>query len=357
MKTNQHEAQQRADGIGHLRQELGKPELQQVLALTPEQQSRFEEWAGTQLALLAQQFDVDTSSSQKRVSWGMRIAATLGAIAICAAVVLFFMRYWGYFDTPVQVGMVAVVPLMALAGAEFAASRERTLYFTGLLALVAFASFVMNLVVLGNIFNINSTERSMLAWGTFALLLAYRYGLRFLLAMGLLLMMAYGAATVSAQLGYLWFDFGQRPELIALLALVTFCVPFVMHHQRRSNFPPVYRLVGEIVFFVAVFSLTEWGVPSYLPLRQHNVEGLYGLIGLLMAAGTIWLGIRRRWEGLVNISAIAFVVFLFSRLYHWWWDWLPRYLFFALIGALGIALVLAFKRLRERQVERKEGLA
>lgn len=357
MKANQHEAQQRADGIAHLRQELGKPELQQVLALTPEQQSRFEEWAGTQLALLARQFDVDTSSSQKRVSWGMRIAATLGAIAICAAIVLFFMRYWGYLDTPVQVGMVAVVPLMALAGAEFAASRERTLYFTGLLALVAFASFVLNLVVLGNVFNINSTERSMLAWGTFALLLAYRYGLRFLLAMGLLLMMAYGAGTVSAQLGYMWFDFGQQPELIAFLALVTFCAPFVIHHQRRSNFPPVYRLVGEIVFFVALFSLTEWGVPSYLPFRQQNVEGLYGLVGLLMAAGTIWLGIRRRWEGVVNISATAFVVFLFSRLYHWWWDWLPRYLFFALIGALGIALVLAFKRLRERQVERKEGLA
>jgi hypothetical protein len=48
----------------------------------------------------------------------------------------------------------------------------------------------------------------------------------------------------------------------------------------------------------------------------------------------------------VNTSAAAFVIFLFSRLYHWWWDWMPKYLFFALIGALGIALVLIFKHLR-----------
>ena len=107
----------------------------------------------------------------------MRIASTLGGIAICAAVVLFFMRYWGFLDTPMQVAIVAVLPLLALAGQpNLCRSRERTLYFTGLLALVAFASFVMDLAVLGSIFNINSTERALLAWGTFALLARYRYG-------------------------------------------------------------------------------------------------------------------------------------------------------------------------------------
>jgi NAD(P)-dependent dehydrogenase (short-subunit alcohol dehydrogenase family) len=51
--------------------------------------------------------------------------------------------------------------------------------------------------------------------------------------------------------------------------------------------------------------------------------------------------------GVVNTAATAFVVFLFTRLYHWWWDSLPRFLFFAAIGLLGIGLVLAFKRLRQ----------
>lgn len=309
-----------------------------------------------ELAELARQFDVDTSVSQKRVSWGMRIASTLGGIAICAAVVLFFIRYWGYLDTPVQVAIVAAVPLLALAAAEFVSRRERTLYFTSLLALVAFASFVMNVAVLGSIFNITSTERALLAWGAFAVLLAYRYGLRLQLALGLLLLISYGAAMVTAYFGYRWLDFSQRPELVALLAVLVFSAPLVIRHDRREDFPPVYRLIGAIVFFVCVLSLAEWGIPSYLSFRHENIERLYEFVGLLTSAGAIWLGIAFTWNGVVNISAIAFVIFLFTRLYHWWWDWMPKYLFFALIGALGIGLVIAFKRLRE-QMTRKGTLA
>lgn len=247
------------------------PELQQVLALTPEQQQRFDDWSRARLTELARQFDVDTSVSQKRVSWGMRITSTLGGIAICAAVVLFFMHYWGYLGTFVQVAFVAGVPLVALAATEFTAARERTLYFTGLLALVAFASFVMNLVVLGDIFNINSTERALLAWGAFAVIIAYRYGLRLHLALGLLLLIGYGAAMVTAQFGHRWFDFAERPELVAFLALLAFCAPRAIPHRRHSDFPPVYRLVGSIVFFMCVLSLAEWGVPSYLSF-SHQIS-------------------------------------------------------------------------------------
>ena len=346
--TAQRQAQQAADRIRLLRQELATPELQQLLALTPEQQSRFDDWSRAQLTELAQQFDVDTSASQKRVSWGMRIASTLGGIAICAAVVLFFVRYWGYLDTSVQVAIVSMVPLLALGAAEFAAVRERTLYFTGLLALVAFASFVMDLAVLGNVFNINSTERALLAWGTFALLLAYRYGLRLQLALSLLLLISYGAAMVAAHFGYRWFDFGQRPELVAFLSLLVFCVPFAIQHRRHDDFPPVYRLVGTLVFFLCLVSLAEWGIPSYLPYSHQNIERLYEFVGLLTSAGAIWLGIGRHWNGVVNTSATAFAIFLFTRLYHWWWNWMPKYLFFAVIGALGIGLVVAFRRVRGR---------
>jgi uncharacterized membrane protein len=350
-RPSQREAQESADRIRLLRQELATPELQQVLALTPDQQSRFDDWSRAQLTQLAQLFDVDTSASQKRVSWGMRIASTLGGIAICAAVVLFFMRYWGYLDTSVQVIILAVVPLLALAGAEFTVGRERTLYFTGLLALVAFASFVMNLAVLGSIFNINSTERALLAWGAFALVVAYRYGLRLLLALGLLLLLGYGAALVTAQFGYRWFDFDQRPELVAFLALLVFCAPAAIRHQRHSDFPSVYRLVGAMVFFVCVLSLADWGMPSYLSFSHQNNERLYEFVGLLTSAGAIWLGIARHWSGVVNTSATAFAIFLYARLYHWWWDRMPKYLFFAAIGALSIGLVLAFNRVRGQMAQ------
>lgn len=353
---SQSEAQQAADRIRLLRESLATPEVQNILELSPEQQKRFDDWAQARLAELAQQFDIDTNVSQKRASWGMRIASTLGGVALCAAAVLFFLRYWGLLVTPAQVAIVAIAPLLALTGAEYTARRERTLYFTGLLALLAFALFVMNLAVLGSIFNIVSTERALLAWSSFALLMAYRYGLRVMLALGLLLAMSYGAATVTAHWGYRWLDFSARPELVAFLAVIVFCAPFLIRDDSRPDFAAVYRLVGAVVFFVCVVSLAEWGAASWLPFDQHSVEIFYEWVGLATSAGAIWLGIKRHWAGLVNTSAVAFVVFLLTRLYHWWWEWMPKYLFFAAIGAIGIALVVVFRRLRTRMAQ-QEALA
>jgi Predicted membrane protein (DUF2157) len=345
-------AQQAADRISLLRQELASGELASILTLTPEQQQRFDEWSSAKLAVLAEQFDVDTTASQKRVSWGMRIASTLGGVAICAAVVLFFQRYWGYLETWAQVTTLLITPLLMLSGAEFMSRRERTRYFTGLLALVALASFVMNLAALGSIFNIVSTERALLAWGAFAVVLAYRYGLRLMLALGLLLLISYAAAAFTAQLGYHWLEFWDRPEHFLLLGILSFALPSYLKHPEHSNFPPVYRLTGALTFFMAVLSLAEWGKPSYLPWETLSIERLYEFVGLTFSGTAIWLGITRNWNGIVNTGAAFFTLFLFTRLYHWWWIWMPKYLFFAVVGTLGIALVLAFKQLRLKMVGR-----
>ncbi len=270
----------------------------------------------------------------------------LGGIAICAAIVLFFTRYWGFLDTWAQLVIVILTPLFALSGAEIMARRERTRYFTGLLALVALASFVINLVVVGNIFNIVSTERALLAWGAFALVLAYRYGLRLILALGLLLLISYIAAAFTAQMGYQWLQFYDRPEHFLLLGPLVFGLSLYLTTPKQTSFAPVYRLVGALTFFVALLSLAAWGVPSYLPWDSVNVERFYEIFGLVLAAGPILLGIRRNWTGVVNTGASFFTIFLFTRLYHWWWDWMPKYLFFATIGLLGIGLVVTFKRLR-----------
>ena len=339
-------AQQAADRIRTLREELASGELASLLALTSDQQARFDEWSRTKLASLAERFDVDTTASQKQVSWGMRIASTLGGIAICAAIILFFLRYWGYLETPIQLAIVTATPLLALGGTEFVARRERTRYFTGLLGLVSLASFVMNLVVIGSIFNIVSTERALLAWGAFAMVLAYRYGLRLLLVLGLLLLMSYGAAATIAIIGYDWLGFAHRPEHFLLIGLIVFALPFYVKQPNHGGFVPVYRLVGALAFFVALFFLAEWGGASYLPWETVTIERFYEFLGLLLAAGAIWLGIVGGWSGIVNTGAVFFTIFLFTRSYHWWWEWMPRYLFFAAIGALGIGLVLAFKRIR-----------
>ena len=350
---NRTEAQQSADRIRILREELAQPELQAAIALTPEQQQRFEEWSRAKLAKLAEQFDVDTTASQKQVSWGMRIASTLGGIAICAAVILFFARYWGYLSTPAQVAILILTPLAALAGAEFAFHRERTPYFTSLLALVALAAFVMNLAALGSIFNIASTERALAAWSAFALVLAYRYGLRLMLAIGLVTLVSYAASVATAHMGYEWLEFYTWPEYFLVFGAAVFAIPLLWRHTHHTDFPAVYRLVGALTVLITVLSLAEWGADSYLPWEQINVERVYEFGGLLLSSGAIWFGIRRGWNGLVNAGAVFFTLFLFARLYHWWWEWMPKYIFFAVIGGIAIGLVVAFKKLRGRIVQRE----
>jgi len=81
------EAQRKADRIRVLREELQELERQKVFELTPEQRSHFDQWSQAKLSELAARYDVDTTVSQKRGSWGMRIASTLGVLAVCAAIV------------------------------------------------------------------------------------------------------------------------------------------------------------------------------------------------------------------------------------------------------------------------------
>ncbi len=342
------DAQQKADRIRILRDELAAPELRDVLGLSPDQLVRFDEWSRARLVELERQFDVDTTSSQKRVSWGMRIAATLGGLALCAALVLFFLRFWGYLETWQQMALLIAIPLVLLAATEFAARRERARYFTGLLGLTALTAFIMNLSALGTIFNLVPTERALLPWGIFALLLAYRYGLRLHLAAGLALLTAWVAATCTTLQGVAWGQFASRPEIFLLLGFIAFACPFAVRHAANREFDPVYRLVGALVALTAVLSLAAWGASSYLPWETDTIEHTYEFVGLALSTGAIWWGITRSWTGTVNTGAVYFTIFLFIRLYHWWWQWMPKYLFFAAIGAIAIGLVIVFKQLRTR---------
>ena len=56
-------------------------------------------------------------------------------------------------------------------------------------------------------------------------------------------------------------------------------------------------------------------------------------------------------KGLVNLGVAAFIVFLFVRLYAWWWQWMPKYLFFLVLGLIAFGLLLVFRRVRTRLAE------
>ena len=346
--AGKREAQQRADRIRAFREELAELEREGALTLDDAGRARLESHLQRTLAALAERFDIDTTESQKQISWGMRIASTLGGLALCAAGVLFFYRFWGYLGIPAQVTMLVVTPLLLLVATEFAARRERTLYYASLLSLVTFGAFVLNLNVLGSIFNLTPSRNALVAWGAFALLLAYSYRLRLPLAAGLVCLVSYLAASISSWWGGYWLSFPEKPENFLLGGLILIAVPSGRFQRRYAEFNWLYRTLGLLTLFIAILMLSEAGSLSYLSLRDTTVEVTYQVAGFAAAGLAIWMGIRARLATIANIGAAFFTLLLYLRFYHWWWDWMPGYLFFLIIGSVSIGLLAVFRRLRMR---------
>ncbi len=338
-------AQQRADRIQAFRAELDQVEAEGVLSLDDGQRRNLGDYHARLLTELAQRFDIDTTPTARRMSAGMRIVSFLGALALSAAVFFFFYRFWGLLSTSSQVIILVSAPLLLLLGVEVAAQRERTLYFASLISLVAFAAFVLDLSMLGQIFAITPSQNAFLAWGLLALILAYSYRLRLILVAGLLSLMGYLAATMGTWCGLYWLSFGERPENFIAAGLAIFAAGFIPHPGRRE-FPPVLRTFGLLALFIAVLILSHWGAGSYLPFSHELIETGYQLIGFALAGLVIWLGITRTWPGLVNLGSTFFVIFLYTKFFDWWWKWMPKYLFFLLLGGAAVLLLILLRKMR-----------
>jgi hypothetical protein len=342
---SQSDAQQRADRIRAFRDELRTLEAEGVVALPEDQKQRVTRHHDDTLRRLAQAFDIDTTEAQKQMSWGMRIASFLGALALCASVYLFFYRFWGLFGTAAQVALVVAAPLLAVLATEFAARKEKTLYIAGIVGLVAFACFVLNLVVLGTVFNIAPSPRAFLPWAAFGFILAYTYGPRILLAAGILSLAGWLSATMGTWSGCYWLSFGERPENFFPAGLVLLAIPLVPHRAYR-DFPPIYRIFGLLGIFLPILVLANWGDVSYLRIPNARVESLYQLAGFAVSGVAIWLGIRWRLRDVTNLACTFFVIYLYTKFYDWWWDWMPKYLFFFILGGIAVGLLLLLKKLR-----------
>jgi len=339
-------AQRRADAIGIFRQELERLEAERVLALSDAQRHAVGVHHDALLAGFARSYDIDRDARFKQLSWGMRIASFLGALAFAASVFFLFYQFWGRFPESAQVAILAGAALGVFGLTVWIHGRDATGYFTKLAAMVAFACFVLNVAMLGQIFNLTPTDTALLPWAAFALLLAYAFDLRLLLAAGLACVIAYVAARVGTWSGLYWIHFGERPEHFIPLSFALFLLPQVVRHDRREDFPAVYRIVGLLSLMLPVLILSNWGEASYLPWPRSVIEGFYQVCGFALSAAAIALGLRRQWPDTVNTGVTFFVILLYTKFFDWWWDWMPKYLFFLVLGLFSVLILVVIRRLR-----------
>ena len=340
------EAQLRADHIRVFREELERLEGAKVVELSPAQREAVTQHHEALLASYAQSFDIDRDRHAKQLSLGMRIASFLGALALAASVFFLFNQYWGLFPETVQVTLLIVASLGSLVATFWVGARDSSGYFAKLVATVAYACFVLNVSLLGGMFNITPSDKAFVVWGALALLLAYTFDLRLLLGAGILCGISFVAARVGTWSGMYWIDFGERPENFFPAGLLLLLVPALIPHDRFTGFASIYRVFGLLTLLLPILVLANWGVSSYLPISSRSIEYLYQALGFVASAAAIWWGARREYAGAVNTGTTFFVIFLYTKFYDWWWEIVPKFVFFLIIALTAILFILIMKRLR-----------
>ena len=342
------EAQRRTDDIRAFQRELEDLQRRAILVLTDEQRRALEQYHGGLLSEYERAFDVDRDGKAKQLSIGMRITSLIGALALAASVFFLFYQFWGLFSAPIQVVTLLAASLGTFSGTVWIWRRDGSGYFTKLAATVAFACFVLNVVMLGQIFNITPSDKALLPWAALALLLAYTADLRLLLVAGLICMVAFIGSRIGTMGGMYWLYFGERPENFFPAAVVLFLVPQLIRHDRFAGFAATYRILALFTLFLPMLVLANWGQLSYLALDPTFIKSTYQVQGFLFSALVTWLGVRRGWNHVVSTGVVFFLVFLYTKFFDWWWESMPKYLFFLMVGMTAVLFLLVFRRLRRR---------
>ncbi len=340
------DAQRRTDQIVFFQDELEIIEQENIFSLNDIQRSALAKYHANLIKTLSREFDIDSNKREKQLSLGMKITSFLGALGLAASVFFLFYQFWGRFSTFTQAVTLITAPLIGLAATMYASHKEKTGYFSKLLGLISFACFVLNLSMFGQIFNIIPSANAFLVWAVFAFLLAYASDARLLLAAGIICISAFLSAKTGTWSGCYWINFGERPENFFPAAFILFMVPY-FPHNKFSGFAVIYHVFAMLLFFIPVLILSNWGMISYLDISQDSIEIIYQIAGFIFSATAIWVGIRKSWPEVVNTGNVFFTIFLYTKFYDWWWGWMPKYLFFLVIGLTAILMLLIFKRLRK----------
>jgi hypothetical protein len=338
--------QARADQVRAFQSELAEVERAGLLVLEPEARERLAAHHASLLARLASEGDADTSSSLRQLSLGLRLATLLGTVALSAAVVLFVRQVWGTLPTAAQLALALAAPLLPLLLAELAARREKSLYVASLFAVTAAVGFAIDLSVVQQVLNLPLSPHPVLVWGGLALLLAYRFDILVLLLAGLAAVSWWVAASLYALLGGWFPDVLIMPETLVVPLLVMLILPGALRHAGHPRFDEAYRATAIVGLGILASLLAVYGERSLLPFGIRGAEMAYTLGGFTLGIGAMIRGVRRDWHASMRAGALVSLLLMMVKAVDWWWELLPNWLFFLVLGVLSLLSILGLRRLR-----------
>lgn len=326
----------RTQQVQYFKQELKALEQAGVFKLTDEQHSALENYY--QSPAFAQIASSDKASQQ--LSLGMRISSLFATLAFAAAIYFFLALFWFQLSIASQALILIVAPCILLLAAHFVRHYDKDGYFSRLFATLSWFCFALNLAYLGEMFNLRPQSSFFAVSGIFALLLAYLYQAKLLTFTAIACLSTFIAAKVAnlhePQAPYpLYYEAFLLPSLLFFLA-----------GTKVKQFAATYRGSSLAIALLFILFLSWSPYSSLLSWDNSSIENLYQVLGLLLSALMIYLAIKHSWQETYRIASVFFIIFLYSKLFSWFWQSIPHFLFFLFIGFIALLCLVVFKRLQ-----------
>jgi hypothetical protein len=343
---SQSEAQKRIQQIDAFKSELAELKQQNILSLTPEQTAKVVTHHSQLTTELCNAFDIDINTQCKQLSLGMKIASLAGALAMASSLCFLFYQFWGYLTTITQVSVLVISPILLFILTLTLTDKEKHAYVSKMSALICFASFVLNLSMLGQIFNITPSPNAFVTFSAFAFLLAYICQTRLMLIFAIGCLCSFIAMQLGTWSGIYWLSFGERPENFFVPGILLFVIGYFGQHKQFKGFGSTYRITALLIIFLPILVLSNAAHISYLTFPNEMIEGIYQMLGFILSATLIWLGITQQKSDVTNTAHVFLLLFIYTKFFDWWWDWMPKYVFFFLMGLSALLALMVFKRIR-----------
>jgi uncharacterized membrane protein len=370
-----------------------------------------EQGNGLLATLAAAPASARASVNERKLGRGVTILINLGAIALAAGLLVFFASNWVEFGRGAKVAsLFALTVFFYVAGFELTGEGRGSFPKLGLaLVFLGCVMFGADIVLLALIYDLTAEHAwSLLIQCVAWLSIAYVVRSRLVLFLALVGIVAWFGAEVGYSWGGYWLYLGRPFHFIGLGA----CLLAVggLHAWRgRREFAAAWALVGLLLVYLStlilsifdlqknfrvemstatwlvwllfvapyvlaivslavmhlrwrrttltdppvllvLFLLVVMTVASVIAVTHHARDGWFILLLTLLSAAGIYLGIA--WESPVflNTSLVFFAVNLYTRFYEYFWDAMPKSLFFIIGGAALILGGVWVERTRRRVV-------
>ncbi|NQY64727.1 MAG: DUF2157 domain-containing protein [Alteromonadaceae bacterium] len=343
---SQSDAQSRVDQIQSFQREFVELTNNDIINVSQEQSESISSYHAQLLKKFSATYDIDINIQSKQLTIGMKIASLFGALAMATSIFFLFYQFWGFLGTTTQVSILIAAPILLFLLSLHLAKTEKNAYFSKIAALVSLSCFVLNISMLGEIFNITPSPNAFVTWAAFSFILAYACNARLMLFFCIVSICCFIAMKVGTWSGMYWISFSERPENFFIPGFFIFMLPQFINHRRYTGFNVIYRIMAMIIVFMPVLILSNWGEISYLNWASDIIEGSYQFIGFTLSVIAIWFGIKFRWNHVTQTGNVFFLLFLYTKFFDWWWEWMPKYIFFFILGLSALLALIVFKRIR-----------